>query len=298
ANPDAQATGIIAVASGDRLYLQTAGEGATADYSLDGGNSVAAFGWNGLVGSTIAGHDRSTTVTVSGAYTGASDETFSFDVTQDGTVGTTDGLVVEVRDSTGSIIGTLDIGSGYEPGSELEVAAGIRVSFGLGDLSATNNDGFVLEAIADSDTSEILVATGLNSLFIGTNAADIAVRGDLQADPSLLAASLTGAEADTGLLLKLLSVENTKVEDLDNASLGSYYGSLIGDIGFQTATTQSALESNDLLISSLEQRRDQISGVNVDEELVDLVRYEQSFAAAAQFISTVNQLGDELLNLI
>ena len=41
-----------------------------------------------------------------------------------------------------------------------------------------------------------------------------------------------------------------------------------------------------------------ISGVSVDEELVDLVAYEQSFAAAAQYISVVNQLGDEILNLI
>jgi flagellar hook-associated protein FlgK len=36
----------------------------------------------------------------------------------------------------------------------------------------------------------------------------------------------------------------------------------------------------------------------VDEELVDLLAYEQSFAAAAQYLTVVNQLGEELLSLI
>jgi len=62
--------------------------------------------------------------------------------------------------------------------------------------------------------------------------------------------------------------------------------------------TERARESNSALIESLEQRRDSISGVNVDEELVDLVSFEQAFAAAAQYISVVNRVGDEVLNLI
>ncbi|MFT5689935.1 MAG: flagellar hook-associated protein 1 FlgK, partial [Planctomycetota bacterium] len=252
----------------------------------------------GLVGSTVSGHDRAVTVTASGSFTGSIDEQFTFRPTTDGTIGTTDNLFVEVFDSKGAAVGTFDVGNGYEPGSELEIAGGIFVSFGLGELSATNRDSFQIDAVADSDTAGLLVGAGLNSLFTGTDALDIAVRSDLESDPGLLAASQTGADADTGLLLRLLDVEDAGVRDLGDESLGSYYGGLVGDLGFQTATTLSALESNELLISSLEQRRDQISGVNVDEELVDLVRYEQAFAAAAQFMQTVNQLGDELLNLL
>ncbi|MFT5291484.1 MAG: flagellar hook-associated protein FlgK [Planctomycetota bacterium] len=298
ANADAQGNGIRAVSVDDDLFLQTAGTGADVDFQLDGGAAATSLGWAGLVGSTVSGHDRAVTVTASGSFTGSIDEQFTFRPTTDGTIGTTDNLFVEVFDSKGAAVGTFDVGNGYEPGSELEIAGGIFVSFGLGELSATNRDSFQIDAVADSDTAGLLVGAGLNSLFTGTDALDIAVRSDLESDPGLLAASQTGADADTGLLLRLLDVEDAGVRDLGDESLGSYYGGLVGDLGFQTATTLSALESNELLISSLEQRRDQISGVNVDEELVDLVRYEQAFAAAAQFMQTVNQLGDELLNLL
>jgi flagellar hook-associated protein 1 FlgK len=52
------------------------------------------------------------------------------------------------------------------------------------------------------------------------------------------------------------------------------------------------------VLESLEQRQASVSGVNVDEELVDMVAYEQSFAAAAQYLSVVNQLGEEILSLL
>jgi len=41
-----------------------------------------------------------------------------------------------------------------------------------------------------------------------------------------------------------------------------------------------------------------VSGVNVDEELVDMVKYEQAFQAASQFINVINDLQGELLNLL
>ena len=51
-------------------------------------------------------------------------------------------------------------------------------------------------------------------------------------------------------------------------------------------------------MQSLELRREQVSGVNVDEELVDLLQFEQAFEAASRYINTLNQLNDELLNLL
>ena len=80
--------------------------------------------------------------------------------------------------------------------------------------------------------------------------------------------------------------------------MGRFWGDLAGDVGFEAALADSALAASDAVLQSLEQRRSSISGVNVDEELVDLVAYEQSFAAAAQYISVINELGDELLSLI
>ncbi len=298
AGANAQASGIIATAVGDALYLQTAGDGAGAEYRLDGGTATATLGWNGFVGSTIAGQDNSVDVKVGGAYIGSADDVFTFRPNMDGTIGTTDGLTVDVFDSSGQLITTLDVGDGYQPGTELTIAEGVTIELGLGELSATHNDQFTLEVVADSDTSDFLVAAGINSLFVGSSASDIALRSDIEEDPGRIASSMTASAGDNTLLLQMLDVEESNVAGLGNSSLGQFYGNIVGSLGFQVATTQSALEANDGLIRSLELRRDQISGVNVDEELVDLMQYEQAFAAAAQYITVVNQLGDELLNLI
>ena len=79
---------------------------------------------------------------------------------------------------------------------------------------------------------------------------------------------------------------------------GEFYGDVVGNLGFEVASVIDSLDSNDGLIQSLELRREQVSGVNVDEELVDLLQFEQAFEAASRYINTLNQLNDELLNLL
>ncbi len=294
----AQAAGIVANVVGEQVYLQSISSGATQSFRLDGGTAVATMGLGFAVGTTTTGQDNTVDVEIQGLYTGAGDEVFTFRPNMDGTIGTTPGLAIDVFDASGERISTLEVGVGYQPGSELEIGEGLRVSFGLGEISATNNDAFELEVVDDPDTTDVLVALGLNSLFVGSDAETIGVREDIVADPSLLSSSKTGSSGDSSLLLDLLDVDSKGIGSLGGATIGQFYGNIVGDTGFEVASTNSALQSNDILISSLDLRRDQVAGVNVDEELVDLLQYEQSFAAAAQFITVVNQLNDELLSLI
>ncbi|NOT32027.1 MAG: flagellar hook-associated protein FlgK [Planctomycetes bacterium] len=298
ADPQAQARGLHASAAEGRLFVQTLSGGVAASFSVDGGTAVGALGWSSLVGTGIQGQANAVDARLSGAYTGDTDERFVFRPTADGTIGTTAGLQVEVFDRAGNRVTTLDVGAGYLPGTELEVAHGVRVRFGLGELSATHGDLFAADAVADSDSSDILVALGLNTLLTGSSAEDIAVRADIADDPSRLAVSLTGEAGDGGLLLELLGVERTDTSALDGTSVGRFWGDLASDVGFEAALADSALASSQSVLESLEQRQAAISGVNVDEELVDLLAYEQSFAAAAQYLTVVNQLGQELLSLI
>jgi flagellar hook-associated protein 1 FlgK len=298
ADPGAQAAGIVATAVDGHLFLQSTGTGAGVEYRLDGGNAATALGWTGQIGSTISGHDNAVGVTLGGVYEGAGSELYTFRPNMDGTVGTTAGLVVDVLDSTGQLVASLDVGSSYQPGTELEVAQGITVKFGLGELSATQGDMFSIDLVADSDTTDVLVALGVNSIFVGNDATSIALRSDLEADPSLLATSLNGSAGDSSGILRLLDVEAQSLQELGNATLGQHYGELVGGLGFQISSTLDAIVSNGALVSSLEARQQQIAGVNVDEEMVDLMQYEQAYAAAAQYITVVNQIHDELLAII
>jgi len=298
ADPGAQGLGLTAASVDGHLVLQTLSEGAGASFDVDGGSMLGELGWTALAGATISGNDNSVDVEIGGTYTGDQSGGYTLVPNMDGVIGTTPGLMVDVFDQDGNQVASLNVGEGYVPGTELDLAQGITAKFGLGELSATNGDLLALEAVKDSDTSDVLVALGINSFFTGSGAADIALRADLEQDPTGLATSLTGATGDNGLLLSLLNLQSNDVESLGNATFGQYYGDVIGGFGFDVASTENALESNDSLMASLDQMKQSVSGVNVDEELVDMVKYEQAFQAASQFINVVNGLEDTLLSML
>lgn len=297
-NADAgmQANGLRAGVVGDRVYLQTAATGTSSSFDVSGGSALAALGWT--AGTTVTGSEIGVGVEVSGSFTGGANDHFTFVPKGDGTVGTTPGLEVDVFSSSGQLVATLDVGDSYQPGTKLEVDAGIQVSFGFGDLSATDNDSFRVELIQDSDTSDVLAAVGMNALFTGTGAADIAIRADLETDPNLIAAGVSGSAGDNTTLLGLMQLQDLGVDGLGGESLGDFYGDVVSDVGFDISTASTAYDVEAFLLQNLEQRREETSGVNVDEELVDMIRYEQSFAAASRYIQVLNQLSGDLMNLI
>ena len=296
ADPGMQANGLAAVVTDDRLYIQTAATGSTAQFSLDGGTAAAGLG---LVGGTVVtGADTSVDIQVSGSFSGEDNGHFVFTPRGDGVVGTTPGLQVDVHTASGQLVATLDLGDSYQPGTLIEVDQGISVSFGVGELSATHNDSARLELLADSDTSDVLAAFGLNAFFTGTGAGDIAVRGDLEGNPDLIAAGATGAAGDNQTLLAMLDLQSGGVDGLGGETLGDFYGDVVSDVGFEISTATASSEVELYLLQNLESRREQASGVNVDEEMVDMVRFEQSFGAASRYIQVLNELSQEVLRLI
>jgi flagellar hook-associated protein 1 FlgK len=280
---------------GDRLVVQTTASGATASFDVLGGSALGALG---LQPGTVSGSERAVAIEVTGTWTGDANDAYTFTPTMDGVVGTTQGLAVEVRDASGALVATLDIGQGYTPGDELDLPNGLKVSFGLGDVSASHGDAFVVEGWADSDTSDILAAFGLNALYSGTTAVDIEVREDLRDDPQLFAASLTGAAGDNQALLELESVKDLALDALGGVTVGEAWGDFVSNVGFDIQSAENARGTEQFLLDTLVARREEVSGVNVDEELVNMVRFEQAYSAAARYIQAVNSINDELLRLI
>ena len=294
ANADMAANSLRAVDVGGRVAIQTIGEGAGESFDITGGTALVALG---LTAGTYNGQDLAVQTALSGQFLGPENERWTFEPLGDGTIGTTPGLEIAVRDSTGATITTLDVGAGYAPGNSIAIADGISVSFTVGEVSRTDGDAFATEVIADSDTSDVLVAFGLNAFLTGTDAATIDLREDIRSDPRLFAASSTGAVGDGGALLDMISVQTSDVLEL-GGTLGEFYGTLVGDVGFEIESVANAQEIEEFLLGSLEAQREEVSGVNVDEELVKMIQYEQSYSAAAQFIQVVNQLTEEVLALV
>jgi flagellar hook-associated protein FlgK len=297
-DPSASALGIKANTVGEHFFLQSAGAGELENFTLTGGSALGGLGWTGKAGQAFTGSANSIAPVISGTYTGDGNGVYNFVPTGDGVIGTTPGLGVQVFDEKGELVVTLDVGEGYVPGSDLTVANGVSISFGLGNLSASNGDHFQLDTVSDSDTSDVLVALGLNSLFTGSGAVDISLRADIELDPDLIAAGFSHGEADGGALLSMFNQKDASQNALGGETFDEFYSQFIGGIGFEASTSQTAYKANDSLLASLELQREQVSGVNMDEQLIDLMRYEQSYSAAIRYITVVDGLNDAILNLV
>ncbi|MBL8728246.1 MAG: flagellar hook-associated protein FlgK [Planctomycetes bacterium] len=286
-----------AVVVGGRLTIRGAQPGRAQQLTLANVGAGTALGAIGLSTTTASGREQAVTIAAEGTYTGASNQQFTFVPAGDGLIGQTPDLRVRVLDSAGNLVTTLDVGEGYEPGRPLDLGNGIQVSFGAGAISATDGQAFSLDALADSDTSDLLVAIGMNAFFLGSNASDIEVNGDLLANPSRLAAGIGTADGDGSNLDRLLSLRGLDLDDLEGTTIEDFYADLVGDVGFRTAAATSDLTAQNQLMQQLQAQRDSVSGVNLDEETVDMLRFQQSYEAAARFISVVQDMTTTLINL-
>jgi flagellar hook-associated protein 1 len=296
ATPGAFASGVRAVEVDGNLVIQSLAGGTGQTLSIGGGTAVGALGFT--AGQSTTGQLHAVDMQISGTYTGNVNETYSFRPNMDGTIGTTPGLKVDVFDSTGSKVKTLDVGADYQPGTALSFGVGLSASFGLGDISATDHDVSTLHTLADSDTSDVLAALGVNAMFTGTKASDIEINGNIADNPANLSSSATGVAGDNGILHEILDSQSATHASLGGETFETFYANVVAGIGAENASSKSAQDTENALMSSLTARREEISGVNVDEEMVNMMRYQQSYQAAAQYIQVVNQTVDDLLRII
>jgi flagellar hook-associated protein 1 FlgK len=63
-------------------------------------------------------------------------------------------------------------------------------------------------------------------------------------------------------------------------------------------SADNARQVEQTLFDSLQSRREQTSGVNMDEELVNMLQFQQSFTAASRYVTVVNSTNDEILRMI
>jgi flagellar hook-associated protein 1 FlgK len=297
-NADAnfQSNGLTATDVAGALVVQTAGTGTSQTFTIAGGAASTALGWT--AGTTLQGQAFGVEPKISGAYTGSANDTWTFRPSGDGTIGTTPGLKLNVFDKNGVQIAQLDVGANYQTGTPVEVIDGVKVSLGLGTVSASHGDLFSLDVVADSDTADLLPGLGLGTLFQGSDASSIAVRSDLAANPELFASSSTGAAGDAGNVLRMLELAQSDISGLDGATFDSNLVGVVGGVALELSSARDASESEGFLRQSLETRRDQISGVNVDEELARMIEAQQAYDAAGQYMKVVNELSATLFNIL
>ncbi|MBL8694368.1 MAG: flagellar hook-associated protein FlgK [Planctomycetes bacterium] len=294
---NSQVTGATARVDHGRVVIASNTEGILSSIQIADGsgapNAVLGFSTTLDTGTKVGASP-----TLSGSYTGAANDQWTFKADSDGTIGVTEGLTVGVYDAAGNRIATLEVGEGYSAGTKLLIKDGISVSFDAGEISATAGDAFDADVLAQSDTSDVLSALGMNAFFVGSSATDIEVRPDLLADPTLLAGSLSGAAGDGANLTRLLALQDLEMSEIGGSTLSESLTEMVSNLGFDGRRAGDLEKAQESLVADLSRQREEVSGVSMEEEMANLVRFQQAFDAAGRYIRVVQDATASLLDLI
>jgi flagellar hook-associated protein 1 FlgK len=184
----------------------------------------------------------------------------------------------------GSMKGTIDARDDElaELQSEVDTLAGALIS----EVNAVHAGGYGLAG-----------TTG-ESFFTGTNAGDIQVNGVLVADPGKIQASgEAGSVGDNTVAVALAQLAEKKVVALGNQTFLETYGQSVAKLGQSLSNTDTQLGNQQIVERMLLRQRDSVSGVSIDEEMTDLIKFQRAFEASARMVTTVDEMLETVVNL-
>ncbi len=80
-------------------------------------------------------------------------------------------------------------------------------------------------------------------------------------------------------------------------SIAEYYSSFIGNLGIQRNQANSNMQTRKFLATQLQNQQSALSGVSIDEEMANMIKFEHSYQASARYMSTISNMLDVLMNM-
>ena len=132
-------------------------------------------------------------------------------------------------------------------------------------------------------------------------AAWIQIRDEIKNDVLSIASGFPGPDGrvetgDGSLALAVASIRNNRVMIGSMTTFDDYFADTVTNIGLKGQQAERALETQTAIMTELRNMRDSISGVNIDEELSDIIKFQHGYNAAARFIATYNDMLDTVIN--
>ena len=109
---------------------------------------------------------------------------------------------------------------------------------------------------------------------------------------------LSDGAGNGDIALEIAGIRFSETMIGESKTVNEFYQALITGTGLRGQRAGTETENRELLVENLENLRKSISGVNIDEELVNLVKFQHGYQAAARFVSEVNKMLDTLINRI
>lgn len=180
--------------------------------------------------------------------------------------------------------------------SGLPLSAGngpIRLSYESANRRFAVSDGSGLIGYVSYDPAS---DSGANLVLPGAlNFITVQVTGTPADGDRFTISDNTSGAADNRNALRLAALEGTPLMAGGTATYAELYGQLVAQVGTRTHSADVARRANQALLDQATAAREAVSGVNLDEEAAELVRFQQAYQAAAQLIAVADTLFQTLL---
>ena len=129
----------------------------------------------------------------------------------------------------------------------------------------------------------------------------MAVNQDIVREPASIASSFSvagnpGETGDGRAAAEIASIRNSPVGIGRADTLDDYFADTVARIGLKGEESDLSLDTSERMLKDLTDLRSSISGVNLDEELAEMIKFQRGYQAAARFISNIDQMLDTIIN--
>lgn len=184
------------------------------------------------------------------------------------------------------------------------------LAYNLGhSINAIHNRGFANKVYKTDQNGEAVLgsasgpATGIDFFKVQSTVAGAAknidisenIKEDLRNIATALAPNKPG---DNRVALAMSKLQHEKIIDNGTKTLEEHYLEAIGDIGIATGKAAIDLEQSEGTLAQTQAIRDRISGVSLDEEAANLVKYQHAYQASAKVMSTAQQTFNAIMDMI
>ena len=157
-------------------------------------------------------------------------------------------------------------------------------------------------AIEDNGTN-FAGATGISSFLTGENASNISLKHNFINDPTKINAYKNPVDGDNQVANQMLQLQYHNIEfKYGNGVVvedtpDGFYRNITGKIAIDTETSGRNQQTSEAIFNAVNQEQQSISGVNIDEELANLLKYQTAYSANAKIITTIDKMLQSLLSI-
>lgn len=167
-----------------------------------------------------------------------------------------------------------------------------------GKLQVTAASGSTISFV--DDTSGALAAMGVNTYFTGSNAQDIGINAALAADVSLLNVStLEGTTTNgNGVAMSIVALRDKVNSALGGTTLAGFWDAANQSVSASANTALTQYHATATVKEALDSQMMSLTGVNLDEEAINLVQYQTMYQASARYVSVLQDVTQTLLQMV